>query len=185
MNYKYFFCNERLQPHSRQSPLSSGSRRRLEGRPVIHCIPFSRAARVEGGHSKRRSKQIRKLNDLNTRRKKRRRSRFRFLEMALFNLNDVGTTRAFAYDEATLLVSRSVEMVGVSAPSGQLEEEVSLLLVLVQDLHAFLHAQSPGRYTARTPMTSASFKKLFFYNFPELADMVRSPPPRGYHGSSK
>jgi len=46
-----------------------------------------------------------------------------------------------------------------------------------QDLHAFLHAQSPGRYTARTPMTSASFKKLFFYNFPELADMAEIAPP--------
>ena len=48
----------------------------------------------------------------------------------LFDLDSVGTTRSFSYDEATLL--------------------------------------TPGRYTARSPMTSASFKKVFAENFPNL-----------------
>ena len=50
---------------------------------------------------------------------------------SLVNLDSVGTTRSFSYDEATLL--------------------------------------TPGRYTARSPMTSASFAKVFSETFPNLA----------------
>lgn len=51
----------------------------------------------------------------------------------LFDLDDVGTTRSWAYDEATLC--------------------------------------KPGRYTARSPMTSATFRKVFFEAFPALESM--------------
>jgi len=52
---------------------------------------------------------------------------------ALVDLDSVGTTRSWAYDEATLL--------------------------------------EPGRYTARSPMTSATFAKVFYRTFPALATM--------------
>ena len=52
----------------------------------------------------------------------------------LVDLDEVGTTRSYAYDDATLM--------------------------------------TPGRYTARSPMTSASFKKLFFEQFPALRGMA-------------
>ena len=54
-------------------------------------------------------------------------------EARLVDLDEVGTTRSYAYDDATLM--------------------------------------TPGRFTARSPMTSASFKKLFFEEFPALKGM--------------